>query len=59
MDELFRFVALRPPTHSYDAITVDGVSPLAIRLAEARGAPNGRDETQRLAQSFIQSDDFV
>jgi hypothetical protein len=59
MDELYRFIALRPPTHSYYAIIVDGVSPLGVRLAEARGAPNGCDEMQRLARSFIQSDDFV
>lgn len=59
MDELFRFAALRPPTPLRDAIIVDDTSPLAVGLAEARGAPNGRDEMQKLAQSFIQSDDFV
>jgi hypothetical protein len=59
MDELFRFVALRPPTPLSDPIIIDGTSPLAISLAEARSAPNGLAEMHQLAQSFAQSDGFV
>jgi hypothetical protein len=33
MDELFRFVALRPPSSSLDAIVIVVDSPLAVRLA--------------------------
>lgn len=59
MDELFRFVALRPPMPSSDAIVLDGSTPLAAGLAEARRGANGRDAMNRLAQSFVRSDDFV
>ena len=59
MDELFRFVALRPPLPSSDAIVLDGNTPLAAGLAEARRGANGREAMNRLAHSFVRSDDFV
>jgi len=59
MDELFRFVTLRPPMPASDPIVLDGDSPLAATLADARGGPSGRDAMTRLAQSFVRSDDFV
>ncbi len=59
MDELFRFVALRPPMPSSDAIVLDGNTPLAASLAEARRGTSGREAMNRLAQSFVRSDDFV
>jgi hypothetical protein len=59
MDELFRFVALRPPSSSSNAIVVDGDSPLAVRLASLREPNNARQKMQELAESFIDSVDFV
>ena len=59
MDELFRFVALRPPMPVSDEIILDGASPLALRLAKAREAPDGRDAIDELARSFVRSEDFV
>ena len=59
MDELFRFVALRPPMPVSDEIVLDGASPLALRLAKAREAPDGRHAIDELAQSYVRSDDFV
>ena len=59
MDELFRFVALRPPMPASDPIVLDGDSPLAAALADARRGASGRDAMNRLVQSFVHSDDFV
>lgn len=59
MDELFRFVALRPPAPLKHEIVVDGTSPLARNLSDARGNSKGRETMNRLAQSFVHSGEFV
>src|SRR5437016_2945692 len=61
MFDLFRFIALRPPqaTAQDGNLAIDGQSAFQTSLRSARAGNDPQTEMKKLAQSFVESEDFV